>query len=45
MNKLNLILKQLEKEQKSQKISRRKEIMNIRAEINETIEKSSKTKG
>ena len=49
-NNLTLYLKQLEKEeQKTLKVSRRKEIMKIRAEINEkemrkTIAKISKTK-
>ena len=49
-NNLTLYLKQLEKEeQKTPKVSRRKEIMKIRAEINEkemrkTIAKISKTK-
>ena len=46
---LTLHLKQLEKEQKNTKISRRKEIVKIRAEINEkemkeTIAKINKTK-
>ena len=45
----NFTLKQLEKEQKAPKISRRKEIIKIRAEINEkemkeTIVKINKTK-
>ena len=50
INKLTLHLKQLEKEeQKNPKVSRRKEIINIRSEINEkemkeTIAKISKTK-
>ena len=36
INKLNLHLKQLEKEEQTKpKVSRRKEIINIRAEINE----------
>ena len=46
---LTLYLKQLEKEQQRPKVSRRKEIINIRAEINEkemkeTIIKIDKTK-
>ena len=50
INSLNLHLKQLEKEeQKNPKVSRRKEIIKIRSEINEkemkeTIAKSNKTK-
>ena len=50
INKLNLHLKQLEKEQQRKpKVSRRKEIIKIRAEINETemrktITKINKTK-
>ena len=50
MNNLTLHLKQLEKEeQKNPKVSRRKEIIKIRAEINEietkkTISKINKTK-
>ena len=50
INNLNLHLKQLEKEeQKTPKVSRRKEIINIRSEINEkemkeTIAKINKTK-
>ena len=49
MDKLTLHLKQLEKEQKPPKISRRKEIIKIQAEINEkemkeTIGKINKTK-
>ena len=48
-NNLTLHLKQLEKEQTKPKVSRRKEIINIRAEINKTvmkkvIEKINKTK-
>ena len=49
-NNLTLHIRQLEKEeQKSPKVSRRKEIIKIRAEINEkemkeTIEKINKTK-
>ena len=35
IDKLTLHLKQLEKEEKNSKISRRKEIIKIRAEINE----------
>ena len=35
INKIILHLKQLEKEQTKPKVSRRKEIINIRAEINE----------
>ena len=35
INNLTLQLKQLEKEQKNPKVSRRKEIIKIRAEINE----------
>ena len=49
INNLTLHLKQLEKEQKNPKISRTKEIIKIRAEINEietkkTIAKINKTK-
>ena len=50
INNLNLHLKQLEKEeQKTPKVSRRKEIINIRSEINEkemkeTIAKINKSK-
>ena len=50
INNLNLHLKQLEKEeQKNPKVSRRKEIIKIRSEINEkemkkTIAKINKTK-
>ena len=49
INNLTLHLKQLEKEQKTPKISRRKEIIKIRSEINEkemkkTIAKINKTK-
>ena len=49
INNLTLYLKQLEKEQRKPKISRRKEIIKIRAEINEretkkTITKINKTK-
>ena len=49
INKLTLHLKQLEKEQRKPKITRRKEIKKIRAEINEietkkTIAKINKTK-
>ena len=49
INKLTLHLQQLEKEQKNPKVSRRKEIIKIRAEINEkemkeTIAKINKTK-
>ena len=49
INNLTLHLKQLEKEQKNPKISRRKEIIKIRSEINEkemteTIAKMNKTK-
>ena len=49
IDKLTLHLKQLEKEEKNSKISRRKEIIQIRAEINEiemkeTIVKINKTK-
>ena len=48
-NNLTLHLKQLEKEQRKPKISRRKEIIKIKAEINEiqtkkTIAKINKTK-
>ena len=35
MNNLTLYLKQLEEEQTKSKVSRRKEIIKIRAEINE----------
>ena len=49
INNLTLQLKQLEKEQKNPKVSRRKEIIKIRTEINEketdeTIVKINKTK-
>ena len=49
INNLTLNLKQLEKEQRKPKISRRKEIIKIRAEINEietkkTVTKINKTK-
>ena len=49
INNLTLHLKQLEKEQRKPKVSSRKEIIKIRAEINEiemkkTIAKISKTK-
>ena len=49
INNLTLHLKQLEKEQKNAKVSRRKEIIKIRSEINEkemkeTIAKINKTK-
>ena len=49
INKLTLHLKQLEREQTRPKVSRRKEIIKIRAEINEieirkTIEKINETK-
>ena len=49
INSLTLHLKQLEKELKNPKVSRRKEIIKIRAEINErktkeTIAKINKTK-
>ena len=50
INKLSLHLKQLEREEQTRpKVSRRKEIINIRAEINEietqnTIEKITETK-
>ena len=49
INNLTLHLKQLEKEQKEPKVNSRKEIKNIRSEINEkemkeTIEKINKTK-
>ena len=48
-NNLTLHLKEVEKEQAKSKISRRKEIIKIRAEINEietkkTIAKTNKTK-
>ena len=48
-NKLTLHLKQLEKEKKNPKVSRRNEIIKIRADINEkqmkqTIAKINKTK-
>ena len=50
INNLTLYLKQLEKEMKNPRISRREEIIKIRAEINEketkeTIAKINKTKG
>ena len=41
MNKLTLPLRQLEKEQTKSKVSRRKEIVKIRAEINETETKKT----
>ena len=49
INNLTLHLKQLEKEQKTPKVSRRKEIIKMRSEINEkemkeTIAKINKTK-
>ena len=49
VNNLTLHLKQLEKEQRKPKVSRRKEIIKIRAEINEiemkkTVAKINKTK-
>ena len=49
INNLTLHLKQLEKEQKNPKVSRRKEIIKIRSEINkkqmkERIAKINKTK-
>ena len=49
MNNLTLHLKQLEKEKKNPKVSRRNEIIKIRADINEketkqTIAKINKTK-
>ena len=49
MSNFNLYLKQLEREQTRPKVSRRKEIIKIRAEINEiemkkTIEKINETK-
>ena len=44
MNKLTLPLRQLEKEQTKLKVSRRKEIVKIRAEINETETKKTITK-
>ena len=40
--KLTLHLKQLEKEQTKPKVSRRKEIIKIRAEINETDEENNR---
>ena len=42
MNNLNLNLKQLEKEETKPKDSRRKEIIKIRAEMNEIDEKNRK---
>ena len=42
INNLTLQLKQLEKEQKNPKVSRRKEIIKIRAEINEKEMKETK---
>ena len=42
INNLTLQLKQLEKEQKKPKVSRRKEIIKIRAEINEKEMKETK---
>ena len=45
INNLTLHLKQLEKEEmKTPRVSRRKEILKIRAEIKETIAKINKTK-
>ena len=49
INNLNLHLKQVEKEQRKPRVSRRKEIIKIRAEISEiemkkTIAKANKTK-
>ena len=49
VNNVTLHLKQLQKEQKTPKVSRRKEIINIRSQINEkemkeTIAKINKTK-
>ena len=49
INNLNLHLKQIEKEQNNPKVSRRKEIIKIRSDINEkemkeTIPKINKTK-
>ena len=48
LKNITLYLKQLDKEQTKLKVSRRREIINIRAEINETetkkIEKNKKTK-
>ena len=45
INNLTLNLKQLEKEEtKNPRVSRRKEILKIRAEIKETIAKINKTK-
>ena len=49
INNLTLHLKQLEKEKKNTKVSRRKQVIKIRAEINEketrvTIAKINKTK-
>ena len=49
INNLTLHLKQLEKEMKNPRVSRKKEIIKIRAEINEketkeTIAKTNKTK-
>ena len=44
INKLNLHLKQLEKEQTKRQVSRRKEIIKIRAEINEIETKKTITK-
>ena len=42
MNNLILYLKQLEEEQTKSKVSRRKEIIKIRAEINERLRKQNK---
>ena len=42
MDNLTLHLKQLEKEEQQQKFSRRKEIIKIRAEINENERNNSK---
>ena len=44
INNLILHLKQLEKEQKNPKVSRRKEIINIRTEINEKEMKETRAK-
>ena len=44
INKLTLHLKQLEKEQKTPKVGRKKEIIKIRSEINEKEMKETKAK-
>ena len=43
-NNPTLYLKQLEKEQAKSKVSRRKEILNIKAEINQRLKKKKRSK-